>query len=136
LKFLVDNNLPPALARALNELSAGADVHVEKVVALREKFPANTADEKWMSVLAEDGGWNIVSGDNFRKTSVERELLRRAGFNVFVLQKSWSSQQYWQKSAQLVLWWPRIIDYASKSERAAVRVPWRVSGKFEQIQLK
>jgi hypothetical protein len=135
LKFLVDNNLPPSLARALNELSSGSEIHVEKVIPLRERFPPNTADVVWLTELAAEGGWNIVSGDNFRKSTTERELMRRAGFNVFVLQKSWSSQQYWQKAAQLVLWWPRIIDYASKSQRAAARVPWKPSGKFEQIQL-
>lgn len=135
MKFLVDNNLPPALARALNELSCHSEIRVEKVIALRERFVANTPDEVWLAELASEGGWNIVSGDNFRKSTAERELMRRAGFNVFVLQKSWSSQKYWQKAAQLVLWWPRIIDYASKSQRIAARVPWKPSGKFEQIKL-
>lgn len=135
MKFLVDNNLPPPLARALAELSCGSEIPVEKVIALRERFAPNTADKVWLAELAAEGGWNIVSGDNFRKSTAERELMRRAGFNVFVLQKSWSSQKYWQKSAQLVLWWPRIIDYASKSQRIAARVPWKSSGKFEHIQL-
>ena len=135
MKFLIDNNLPPALARALEALSRHSELPVDCVVALRDRFSANATDVAWMSELASEGGWNVVSGDNFRKSSAERELLRRAGFNVFVLQKAWSSQQYWQKSAQLVLWWPKIVDYARQSQKAAVRVPWRHAGKFEQIRL-
>jgi predicted nuclease of predicted toxin-antitoxin system len=133
LKFLLDNNLPPALARALSELTKSREPGVAEVVALRDKFAANTKDEVWITALVHEGGWNIVSGDNLKKTLVERQLVRQAGVNVFVLQKAWSSQQYWQKSAQLVLWWPKIIDYASKSQKIAVRIPWRVNGKFEQI---
>ena len=83
MKFLVDNNLPPSLARALNELSSASEIHVEKVIPLRERFPSNTADVVWLTELAAEGGWNIVSGDNFRKSTAERELMRRAGFNVF-----------------------------------------------------
>jgi hypothetical protein len=135
LKFLIDNNLPPALARALDALSVHGDLPVESVVPLRDHFAPDTPDIDWMTQLAAEGGWNVVSGDNFRKSTAERELLRRAGFNVFVLQKSWSSQQYWQKSAQLVLWWPKIVDYARQSQKAAVKVPWRLTGKFEQIRL-
>ena len=135
MKFHVDNNLPPALARPLDELSSNSEIPVEKVIALRERFAPSTADEIWLAELAAEGEWNIVSGDNVRKSTAERELMRRAGFNVFVLQKSWSSQKFWQKSAQLLLCWPRTIDYSSKSQRIAARVPWKLSGKFEQIRL-
>ncbi|HOB00081.1 MAG TPA: hypothetical protein PLJ16_02045 [Casimicrobium huifangae] len=135
MKFLVDNNLPPALARALDALSRDSDLPVDCVVALRDRFAPNTIDVEWMSELAAEGGWNVVSTDNFRKSNAERELLRREGFNVFVLQRAWSSQRYWQKSAQLVMWWPKIVDYARNSQKAAVRVPWRHTGKFEQIRL-
>jgi hypothetical protein len=135
LKFLVDNNLPPSIARALHVLSSHADLPRIEVVALRDKFPANTKDPDWVSQLADEGGWSILSGDHFRKTVAERELIRRIGFNVFVLQSSWDSHTYWDKSAQLILWWPRIVDYASISSKVAVKVPWLLRGKFEQIKL-
>lgn len=134
MKFLVDNNLAPALARALNSLCETGEPRVEGVFALKDRFPAETPDHIWIAELAAEGGWNIVSGDNFRKSHAEKELMRRAGFNVFVLQKSWSSQRYWQKASQLVLWWPKIVDYASHSQRVAARVPWKATGKFEQIR--
>lgn len=133
MKFLVDNNLAPALARALSELCRTRESRVEGVFALKDRFAADTPDNVWISALAAEGGWNIVSADNFRKGSAEKEIMRRAGFNVFVLQKYWASQQYWPKASQLVLWWPKIIEYASQSQHVAARVPWKVTGKFEHI---
>lgn len=135
MKFLFDNNLSPHLAHAVRALSQHEGPRVGEVVALRDKFRANTPDEEWLTQLGTETGWNIISADNFRKTDVERELIRTAGFNVFVLQKSWSTHPFWPKSAQLVAWWPKILDQSERVSRSAVRVPWRLSGKFEQIRV-
>ena len=54
----MDNNLPPALARALNALSANKFSDLEQVIALREKLPPeDTSDVTWIQALGqEDGG--------------------------------------------------------------------------------
>ncbi len=41
MNFFVDNNLPPALARALHALSENAG---HRVVHLKDLFPPNTPD--------------------------------------------------------------------------------------------
>lgn len=69
MKFLLDNNLPPALAKALNELSRVDD---HQVVGLREKFAANTSDIELVQQLKDEGGWVLVSKDKFSKGSMER----------------------------------------------------------------
>lgn len=135
MKFLFDNNLSPQLARAISELSKKEVGRVDCVIPLRDRFAQNAPDTVWMEELAKEGGWSIVSGDYFRKSSAERELARQAGFVVFVLDKSWASHPYWTKAAQLVLWWPRILDQTEQVAKAAYRVPWRASGKFEQIRV-
>ncbi len=56
MKCLVDNNLPPALARALNALSANKFSDLEQVIALREKFPPDTSDVTWIQMLGQEGG--------------------------------------------------------------------------------
>ncbi|TVT84568.1 hypothetical protein [Pseudomonas sp. H3(2019)] len=58
MNFLLDNNLPPALARALNELSK-SEGHT--VTPLRDKFPQSTSDMTWISTLSEEGGWAVIS---------------------------------------------------------------------------
>lgn len=116
MKFLFDNNLPPSLARGVAELSK-VDLAVQEVVHLRSKFPDNSSDEFWMSQLLAEGGWIIVSGDQFKKSQAERELLRQRGLTVFVLDPQWANHQYWDKAARLVLWWPRIVEVAKLTSR-------------------
>lgn len=135
MKFLFDNNLPPSLARGIAELSK-FEPAVDKVVSLRDKFPANTPDTVWLEALMREGGWIVVSIDRFKKSSAEREMLRRQGLTVFVLDPQWS-KPYWVQAAQLVLWWPKILAVPKLTSKTAVRVPWKFSSKstFEQIRV-
>ncbi len=134
----MDNNLPPALARALNALSANKFSDLEQVIALREKLPPDTSDVTWIQMLGQEGGWFILSADQFRKHGdLERKALRQSGLIVFCLSKQWSSHHYWEHSANLLRWWPHIVEQAERLQGgAAFRVPWKLSGgkpKFEQI---
>ncbi|WP_454732264.1 MULTISPECIES: PIN-like domain-containing protein [Cupriavidus] len=134
MKFFADNNLPPPLARALHALS---EAHGHMVIPLRDRFPQNTADETWISVLSQEGGWAVVTHDKLNK-GLEREALRRAGLIVFFLDKSWSNHQFWSIAHNLVRWWPRIIEQSEGIKGgAAFKVPFNFSGKgqFEQVKL-
>ncbi|WP_338414361.1 hypothetical protein [uncultured Sphaerotilus sp.] len=135
MKFLFDNNLSPHLARGLAEFSK-TDVRVTQIVPLRDRFAQNAKDEVWLPELANDGGWAIVSIDQFKKTTAERELVRKHGLMVFVLDKQWSGKPFWEMSAQLVQWWPTILDVAALTSKAAYRVPYRRQGQktLEQIR--
>ncbi|WP_323017808.1 hypothetical protein [Castellaniella sp.] len=137
MNFLLDNNLPPALASGLDALCQGNNNAV-RVIHLKSKFPQDTADHVWIRTLADEGNWAIVSQDGFRKNDLEREAIRRCGLPVFVLSKQWSGRKYWDKAQNLVRWWPAIEDYTQRVQGgAAVRVPWRFGtvGRFEQIRL-
>lgn len=59
MRVLVDNNISPKIARALNELFSP----IHEVVALRDKFSTNTPDEEWITALSADGHWVVISGD-------------------------------------------------------------------------
>lgn len=134
MKFFVDNNLPPALARALHALS---ESHGHSVVHLRAKFEPNAKDEDWIKALSSEGGWSVVTHDRLNK-GLEREVLSRAGLIVFFLDKSWSKRTFWDISHTLVRWWPRIIEQSEGMQGgAAFKVPYAFSGKgrFGQIKL-
>ena len=135
MKFLFDANLPPSLARGVAELSK-FDPAVEQVIPLVDRFPRNTPDLEWLRALAGEGGWIVVSMDPFKKSSAEREMLRRQGLTIFVLDPQWS-KPYWVQAAQFVQWWPKIIGVAKLTSKTALRVPWRFTGKstFEQIRV-
>lgn len=134
MRFFVDNNLPPALAKALNALSESSG---HSVIHLRERFSANTPDADWIEALSQEGGWSVITHDKLNK-GLEREALRRAGLIVFFLDKGWSNHQFWGIAHNLVRWWPRIIEQSEGIRGgAAFKVPYNFSGKgqFEQVKL-
>lgn len=136
MKFFLDNNLPPSWAACLSACSRSqfVDGAVEEVAHLKIRFPANTPDVDWIHSLASEKNWTILSGDAFRKgNGAERKILRKSGVSVFVLQSSWSSYPYWEKTSQLMRWWPRIVDQANAVDSIAMEVPWRSSGRFKQL---
>lgn len=135
MKFLLDNNLPPALARALNELSK-SDGHI--VVPLKDKFPANACDILWIETLQNESGWAVISQDKFTKGDIERQVFRECGLPIFCLAKQWGQETYWSKAHNLVRWWPAIVCQAELiSGGATFRIPWRFfsAGKIEQMRM-
>jgi hypothetical protein len=123
VKFLFDNNLPPALAHAIRELCTG-ETDVRHVDHLTDHHPGKTPDLTWIPGL--EGSWYIVSVDKFNKSrGQEREALRRAGHTVYVLDPQWSPHPFWKKSAQLVSWWPHVLEHARLTQGGVHRIPWR-----------
>jgi hypothetical protein len=136
LKFLFDNNLPPHLARALNELCTGYYGSKHSIIHLKDKFAQNAADHEWITTLSNEGNWSIISQDTFRKNDLERQAIKHSGLNIFVLSKQWSDHKFWDKSHNLIKWWPHMMDYIDRIQGgAAIRIPWRMSGRFEQIRM-
>lgn len=136
MNFFLDNNVPPNWAVCLSACSRSqfAEGKVREVTHLKTRFPVDTQDVTWIQALAIEKDWTILSGDAFRKgNGVERKILRKSGLSVFVLQSSWSSYPYWEKTAQLLRWWPRIVEQANAVDKIAMEVPWRISGKFKQL---
>ncbi|MGE8099129.1 hypothetical protein [Pseudomonas fluorescens] len=135
MNFLLDNNLPPALARALNELSK-SEGHT--VTPLRDKFPQSATDIAWISALSEEGGWAVISQDKFTKGDIEKRAFRECGLPIFCLTRHWGNEPYWSKAHNLVRWWPAILIQADLISRgAAFRVPWKFAthGKLDQIKI-
>lgn len=137
MKLLLDNNLPPALARALHELTIREWEDLHMVTHLRDRFPANTPDTEWIATLAQEDEWVVITHDRLNK-GLEREALKRAGLKVFFLDRSWKDHNFWDKAVQLARWWPRIVEQAEGiSGGAAFQVPWNFRGKgqFGQVTL-
>lgn len=56
MKLLLDHNLSPKLARALQAIF---DEHT--IVPLRDRFEKDTTDEAWISALDKEGGWAVLT---------------------------------------------------------------------------
>jgi hypothetical protein len=62
------------LAHAVRELCKVED-SVHEVVHLRDRFAPNTKDHDWISALAAEGRWAVLSQDGLRKNDLERSAL-------------------------------------------------------------
>jgi hypothetical protein len=131
MNFLLDHNLSPLLARALNELSRGSG---HEVAALRDRFPDNPPDETWLRALGQEGGWAVVTCDaSIRRNPGELAAWREAKLTTFFLAKGWSSLQHWAKAAKLVQIWP-TIEQSAVSVRAGAAYLVHVKGRLEVLQ--
>lgn len=104
---------------------------------LDEMFPKNTRDLEWITKLAEDGDWAIITQDRLTRNSIERDALRSTGILTFMLAKAWAHQKEWDKAAALVRWWPRLMETASLIDGGVFMVPFKFSGrgKLQQVKL-
>jgi len=110
LKVFLDNNLSPYLARALNEL---LEPEGDQVVHLADRFRADTEDRTWITALAEEGGWVVISADRrIYRNKLEREAWRRSRLIVFFLAPQWQRAGNIETAWRLLRWWPRIRDQA------------------------
>jgi len=132
VSVLFDNNLSPAWPRALKALSDSVK-NVDDVSALRDRFDASSPDVAWLTGLAEDGNWAIISSDGFRKSDAEKPLMHKAGLSVFVLAPAWNNFHHWERTVQIIRWWPKIVEQAQLA-RVAVRVPWKTSSRFDSLR--
>jgi len=130
VKFFFDNNLSPDLARGLQELRQSFG---ETIVHLRDKYDdASVADATWLSDLADDGGWSVISGDRFKKNTAERNAVRSPKLNVFIMAKGFVKKRSWDRTKIMVAQWEDIAKTASATQGGVYEV--RTRGKIIPYQ--
>jgi hypothetical protein len=102
LKVLIDENLPPALARSLNALFAGK----HEVTHVRERYGPGVKDLQWISELSAEGRWIIISGDRrITRNKAEYNAFRSSNLVGFFLSKGlYKSPLIKQMERLLALW--------------------------------
>ena len=130
---LIDNNISPRVAHAIHALTLPDD----QVVALREKFLANTTDETWLHAIGEEGGWTVISGDiRITRQPSERRAWRQSRLKGFFLAPGWSRYTNLQRTARLLLWWPKFQAQERLVEPGAIfQVPINPSSKLTQLPM-
>jgi len=122
VKILVDMNLSPRIARALNALSEG---DYPQVIHLSEKFSRNAADTLWLAALGQEGDWTVVSADRrIPRSAHERRAWSEARLTCFFLESGWLRLKMWDQAWKLVQRWPVIVETARTIQRGtAFSVP-------------
>jgi hypothetical protein len=129
LKLLVDNNLPPALARSLDALFAPED-HIIHII---DKFgTGNLPDEEWIESLAQESSWSVLSADiRIAKKRPSRELFLRSNLVGFFLAPSMDKYPVHEKAARLLMQWKDLRAIANSMQRGVFEVP--VRGKLRGL---
>jgi hypothetical protein len=127
VKFFVDNNIAPKLARGFNEFVK----REHEVVHLRDKFRASIPDVEWMHALALEKDWVILSGDvAIGHNRHEVEAWKNAGHTIFFLKSGWTNLEFWQQVQKLAKCFPEIVAQAGRA-RAGDSYYVTVNGKIE-----
>ena len=133
MRFFLDNNLAPRFARAIDALLDAPN----RAVHLTEKFDTAVMDVVWFGKLAKEGDWVVISGDlRITRNPHERKAWQDSQLTAFFLKKGWLNQTFWLQAAQLVRWWPHIMEQArSVAPGAGFLVPFQYTRRFEQPKL-
>lgn len=127
MKCVFDNNLPPKLARAINELEGK---HGIETVHLRDIFPANTEDIVWITELSKENECFVITKDrNIRRNPTELEAWKESGLKIVFLQKSWMNHDLWEISWRLIKRWKELTEIVKRMKRSeTVLLP--ITGKI------
>lgn len=137
MKFVLDENLPPRMARILNELCADNEhevVHLATDLGLR-----GVADTEWFSQLDKDHEWAIITHDfGIKRNPHELMAWQAQGHVVFFLAKGWQHVGFMDQVWPLVRWWPVLLDTAISADRpSSFIVPFKsVPSRLEPIGLE
>lgn len=128
MRFFLDNNLPPRVARALNCLLEPNN----SAIHLKERFKPDTSDVEWLDTLAGEAGWIILSADTaISRNPHEFKAWKRAGHPTFFLKSNWVHQPLWEQASRLFHLFPEILKRAEKARKGdAFLVPFK--GKIEE----
>lgn len=131
MKFLLDENLPPALARSLNELFRGE----HEVVALRGKFGPNVTDVVWINTLSKEGRWIIISGDRrITRSKAEYNAFRNSKLIGFFMCSAVNRSPVTKQAARLLILWEDICALAARVEGGAIfEIP--VKARIRQMKI-
>jgi hypothetical protein len=126
LKLLVDNSLSPSLAQSFQPLFPE-----HRIVALRDKFPANTKDVDWIQGLDSEGGWAALTAERRLKTRPhERLALDRSKIVFFFLTGSWLKYSVTEQAWRLIRLIPIMEKQAALTESGLFDLPVNAGSKL------
>jgi len=131
VKVVLDENLAPALALALNALFAGQ----HEIIHLRDRFGQGATDITWIRALSDEGGWVVISGDRrITKNRLERDVFRASNLIGFFLSKGLYKARVVKQMERLLALWETMEQQAKLVEGGAMfELPMK-SGRLVQLK--
>jgi hypothetical protein len=130
LKVLVDENLPPALAKALAALFTGQ----HEIVHITQKFGRGINDKSWISTLNSEGNWVVISSDRrISKNKAEQQAFRSSRLVGFFFSAGLQKSKLTKQMERLMALWETIEKQAELVGGGAMfEIPMK-SNKLDQI---
>ncbi len=130
MKAVIDENLPPALARALNALFAGE----HEIIHLRDRFGPRVSDETWIAALSLEGRWVVISGDaKIARRRAEQAAFRNSRLIGFFMMSALNAAKTARKMQRLPALWDDIEALAGRVAGGSMfELP--VSGKIRSMR--
>lgn len=126
MKLLLDHNMSPRIARALQELF---DEHT--ILALRDKFRMSATDEEWITALDREGGWAVVTRDlRIRTRPHEKAAMDRSRIVFFFVAGAWTKYTVAETAARLIRLVPKMAAQTDLAERGRFELPINAGSKF------
>lgn len=127
---MVDENLPPAMAKSLAALFAGK----HEIIHLREKFGPGVTDTEWIAALNEEGQWITISGDRrITKNKAEQQAFKGSKLVGFFFARSLQRAKLIKQMERLMALWETMEQQAGiVSGGAMFELPMK-STKLKQI---
>jgi hypothetical protein len=105
VRVVLDENLSPALARALAALFAGE----HEIIHIRERFGPGTTDAEWMLTLSREGQWIVISGDRrITRSRAEYAAFRGSNLVGFFFTSGLAKTPVVKQMERLLALWPVI----------------------------
>ena len=127
MKFFFDNSIAAKIARGLNGFVAPD----HQVVHFKDQFAVNTDDSVWMTQLAQQEEWIIISADiRVTKNPHAVEAWKAVGHTIFFLAPGWLKMRFGDQAQKFVKAFPQLIETANSAKRGSIFIVG-VNGRIE-----
>ena len=119
VKVLFDHNMPPSIARALDEI---VKIDGHESWALRDKFDPGISDTDYFGQL--DRSWVIISKDlQNSKKKAERSAILANGIVAFYLSPSLQKKKIGEQAAAVLWHWDKIVVQRQSLQNGLFQLP-------------
>lgn len=130
MKVFFDENLSPALAKAMCALFAGE----HEVIHIRERFGPSVTDREWIEDMSVDGRWIVISGDRrISKSRATQSAFRSSRLIGFFLAPALNAARVTIQMQRLLALWDDI-EAISKSVAGGAMYEAPIKGKLRQLR--
>ncbi|MGO6777681.1 hypothetical protein ACCS92_03825 [Rhizobium ruizarguesonis] len=130
MKVLVDENLPPALARSLHALFSGK----HEIIHVRERFGPGVKDVQWIGELSAEGRWIVISGDRrITRNKAEYNAFRNSHLVGFFLSKGLYKSPLIKQMERILALWQTIETQAGLVQGGAMFELSMTSTRVKQL---